>query len=88
MWTRQISAGPPSTVPGTDVRTLVRPVDKYRSAVAAPYAQPSWRGSNINEIVAGLDRSTAWLGPARSVSKAARASRMIRLQRSANGIRS
>ena len=59
MWNRQISAGPPSTVSGTDVRTLVRPVDKYRAAVAAPCAQPGGRGSNITEIVAGLDRSTA-----------------------------
>jgi hypothetical protein len=43
---------------------------------------------NITEILAALDRSTVWLGPARSVSGRASASRMNRLQRSAKGIRS
>ena len=45
--------------------------------------KPAARGSNITEILAGLDRSTTWLGAARSISKLASASRMTRLQRSA-----
>jgi hypothetical protein len=46
--------------------------------------QSGGRGSNTTEILAGLARSTVWLGAARSVSNAASASRMTRPHRSAS----
>src|SRR5713226_2302198 len=56
----------------------------YRYTAAA---QSGGRGSNTTEILAGLDRSTAWLGAPRVASRAASASRMTRAQRSAKGMR-
>src|SRR6266851_1841088 len=56
----------------------------YRYTAAA---QSGGGGSNTTEIRAGLDRSTAWLGAPRVASRAARASRITRAQRSAKGIR-
>jgi len=50
-------------------------------------AQSGGRGSNITEILAGLDRSTAWLGAPRVASRATSASRVIRAQRSASGLK-
>ena len=42
----------------------------------------------MTEILAGRDLSTAWLGAARNISSAARASRITRPQRSVSGMRS
>jgi hypothetical protein len=58
------------------------------ATVIGPSAQSGGRGSNITEILAGLARSTVWLGAARSASNAASASCITRPHRSASGIRS
>ena len=51
---------------GDDARILVRLMAGYRYTAAA---QSGGRGSNITEILAALDRSTAWLGALRVASK-------------------
>src|SRR5713226_6451005 len=67
---------------GDDARILVRLMAGYRYTAAA---QSGGRGSNTTEILTGLDRSTTWLGPERSVPRAASASRITRAHRSPRG---
>ena len=56
------------------------------SHCGGPSAQPGGGDLNITEILAGLDRSTAWLGAPRVASRATSASRMTRAQRAAKGL--
>src|SRR6267378_3723454 len=53
----------------------------WLGSYGGPSAQSGGRGSNTTEIRAGLDRSTALLGAALSVSRRPSASRMTRPQR-------
>jgi hypothetical protein len=63
-----------------------RRAGSFRLGEARPQASPS-RRPKMTDTLMGFDRSTAWLGAARSASSAANASRIARPQRSASGIR-